>query len=443
MDQITKLDNGNLLVDVTVDCHRRPTVKKTKKVDNQQASQKPNNNSEDNPQEDSEEDKEAEESQSNRSDVVADRWRLISADILYPSMGGIPVCVDYSHNDGHAIKQACEIMNARQRRVPVTWNHTNDVMAVAGYVDRCNVENSRDIPFGVNGYINIPRAYDAKAATGIETGILNAGSISISCEMQKSHDMPLDRFLDLMGEEVDGEVVRFLPVNARDVLHYALVQAGADNYAGPRANHSKPKNTQITGGSKNMENIEKAIKMLSAVCENMGLEVVIDENTIPESLEARLIEKLEGLVDAKARYNTLAEQVNGLAGYVQTEAEDTLKASEILNRLPDVLNYAEHGHRYVEDLKAEALRAFDAAKVDPDQAELSASAKAIRKVIENTTDIEALKAYCEEYTEKKNAHFDVSENRSSEGEELPENEKKDKFDRKAADIKDNVSRLFR
>lgn len=441
MKEIVTLDNGNVIMDTIVDCHRRPPQKKKSKDDNHKAPLE-QQNSEESPQ--GTEEEESGESGKQQSDIVSDRWRLISADTLWPSMGGIPVCVDYSYDDAKAIRQACEIMN--KKRTPVMWNHTNDLQAMAGYVDRCNIENSKDIPLGVNGYINIPKHYDQKAALGIETGLIGAGSISISCEMKKSHpDIPLDEFLDLMGEEVKGEVVRFLPVNARDVIHYGLVSRGADSFAGPRkTNHSRTEpNKIITGGSKNMENMEKAIKLLASVCENMGLEVILDENNVPDSLEARLTEKLEGMVDAKQKYNTLCEQVQGLKDHVKADENETLKSSEILNRLPEVLAYAEHGHKYVENLKAEALKAFDAAKVNPETAELSDSAKALRKIIESTNDIDALKAYLEEYSVQKDERIGAADHRSSKGEELPEDKKEKKFDRRSADISDNVTRLFK
>ena len=106
--------------------------------------------------------------------------------------------------------------------------------------------------------------------------------------------------------------------------------------------------------------------------------------------------------------------------------------------LPTDLANAANGLAFVEFQKKEALKAFDAAKVDPAKEELSENDKKIRLRIANSQDIAYIQEALEEY--KSLALNRFGSMKSSADEEIP------KVDIPVAevsrDIVDSVSRMF-
>ena len=167
---------------------------------------------------------------------VRDSWRLISAVEAWPSSGfHLPQLIDYSHNNGSAIRSAVDIIN--NNKPDLTWNHSVDSKDVAGWVENAFWEESTDIPHGINAELVVDPAYDSKAARGLENKVLRNGSIGFSMDVVPSYpDMPFEKFVEAQGTVVGNEKVRWLPVSVHSVLHMALVPAGtgADQYAGRR-----------------------------------------------------------------------------------------------------------------------------------------------------------------------------------------------------------------
>jgi hypothetical protein len=445
-EKVTKLENGNYLLETIVDCHRRAPIKKqASKVENQQAKDTDNTENENTaePEADTTGDSPV------PSNVFMERWRLISADMLYPSMGWLgPQLVDYGANEAHALKQAVDIINTKTP--PLCWNHTSDIQAVAGHIERAGWENSKDIKPGINGYLVVDHEYDPKAAKGLEKKILNAGSISLSFEMKPSHpEMDFDSFVSMQGDEVNGELVRWLPQECLDVAHFALVQAGADPMAGPRLSNEKQNNRNTSDiGDEVMTNdkLNSAVTLLSTICEALKIDGFDAEN-VSDEFEAKVREQIESvqsnLESVTAQLATLTDKIEGLKSFIDPEAKD-ITTGDILAKLPEVLGYAQYGKTFLQALKEEALKCFDTAKCDAENKELSDSAKEIRKVIENTTSINALKAYIEEYKPQADSRLGKVDHRSSKGEELPvEKPTATDVTQIEMNIRESVQRLYR
>lgn len=370
-----------------------------------------------------------------QTDLVRVPFRLISAVRVWPTMGWLgPQLVDYGHNDGAAIRQIPEICAKRRRSVPLTWDHSNSSKDRAGKVENIVWEDSKDIPPGVNGDAVVNKRFDEKAAVGLETGELEASSICVQLDMEWSHpDMEFMDFIALQGREVDGEIVRWLPIAALDVLHHALVWAGADPNSGPRETESEngaTANAATTNTASAVQNthdggedMEKVLALLTACCAALGIDVVLAKDSVPDKLQERMEAKLTALKEAQGKYNELASGLQGLENRVKQDGDTSLSSADVLNRLPARLDLAVAGEQYIADLRAEALKWFDSAKVDPQKPEISAEAKAIRDVIAACGAIGQLKAYCAEYKAQAEKRFGPTGMRSSEGSEPPTQQK--------------------
>ena len=441
MEGITTLDNGNILVEVTVGAWRRPPLKKkTKDIDNHTSPQEGSL-----PQGATDTvENEGGDDTTTSTNTVRDRWRLISTDLLYPQMGMFgPQAVDYGHQDGAALKECVALIN--DNCIPVTWDHSWSVKDIAGSLENASWENSKDIFPGINGYLVVDKEYDSKAAMGIEKGLIRAGSISVSFEMERSHpSMKIETFIEMSGEEVDGEIVRWLPVSARAVNHFALVQQGADFRAGPRTSNTAATEQELTTGENVMNEDNKSLTMLAGICEGLGIEVCLtDESNIPETLQARLSDKVTVLSEAQKSFNDLTERIQSLSAHVAKD-DATLSSAEILDRLPSQLEFAKYGQDYLEDIKSDALRWFDTARVDPDKPELSDHCKALRGAIESCDCVTTLKAYIQEYKPQAEAVIGKVDMRSSQGEELPPEKPKTEIeDATAREIRKAAQRIHK
>lgn len=345
---------------------------------------------------------------------AVDTWSW-SADL------GMRVLVRNGHDDGRALRQAASVINTGKRPVPLMWNHSMDMRDKAGIVINANWEDSTDIPPGVNADLVVNRQYDPRAATGLERGVIDATSLWWVPQCEMSHpDMDFWTFLDLMGMEVDGQIVGFRPVSCSEVPHHAMVPAGADEYSGPRTEHAQNAANAATHirnrGGEAVENA--ALTLLSSLCGDLGIEVALSEGApIPETLAARLSAKTKSLRDVAGRFNALTEQIQGLAQAVQRQGE-TLSSDEILKRLPERLEMAKHGDAFLANQRNEAVAWFDRARVDPDNPQnLSEAQKRERERLGNATDLQFLADKIEEFRNAAQGRF--GDIRTSTGDDLP------------------------
>lgn len=358
--------------------------------------------------------------------IVSVVFRLISASMVSPGIWFAPgQLVDFSHADARALKEAAAIINATARPVPVMWNHTFDMQAKAGRLSMAFWEQSADIPPGVNASVVVNRLFDPKAAVGLELGELNAGSIGIDNVWSLSHpDMDIEEFVERQGEEVDGQLVRWLPEHTTEINHYALVPAGADPDAGPRRSSLSKHVIDLgfgrgerTEGGRDMKGF---VALLQLVCARLGISVALTESgPLPEKLDERVTAELDGILSAAKKYNGLAADVEKLGPGLLKEGEVKLSAEQVLERLPAALAFVPQGKAYLEDVRTAVLKAFDTNHVKPDKQTMGEVELRERKRIEASMDLEYLKDQLALLEPKAAArfgpHFKVSENEDPAG----------------------------
>jgi|GEM_PF-2742717 len=359
-------------------------------------------------------------SEANDDGLVRQKWRLLSCVQAWPSMGWYPVLVDYSHEGGKAIKAIPRLVNTS--KPDLMKNHSDDVNNIVGHIEQAEWEDSSDIPPGANGVLVIDPEFDQKAAIALQKGIFRSGSIGITGQFKKSHeDMDDYEFMVKQGKKVKGEIVRFLPVKITSVRHMAIVPggAGADANAGTRAagntaNHQSYNTPNVTGGR---DMLKKLLDLINKAAGLLKLDPMVDNSEIPAGFEEKVIDRIKILHAASEERNSL---VLGLQAIGEQFFKDdnglAPKAAEVLNRIPARLEKAKNGDRFVEHQRSEALKAFDAARVDPAKPELSSLDKKLRARIENSGDLDFLAEELERYQEEAKERFGL--NRSSEAEDL-------------------------
>lgn len=376
---------------------------------------------------------------------VRDSWRLISAVEAWPSSGfHLPQLIDYSHNNGEAIRGAINHIN--QSKPDLTWNHSTDAKDVAGWVENAYWEDSTDIPSGVNADLVVDPQYDVKAAKGLENKVLRNGSIGFSMDVIPSHeDMPFEKFTEMQGKLVGNEKVRWLPVAVHDVLHMALVPAGtgADKFAGRRefGNQSTISSNKVEV-EKEDTMLEDSVRILANSCQVLGIDValVADENaSIPDGLEERLAKKIETLATIQKQYNTLATSVEKVFSKASESGLEIGSLADLENEIPRLCKWAEEGEKVLCARRDEALEWYDKVKFQPD-VEMSASAKRIRERLSNSRDLEYINDIIDEYRSAAEEKFGNTQ-RTSIAEELPI--KSENVSNFSPDIIASVARIFK
>ncbi|MEW6351293.1 MAG: hypothetical protein AB1646_19740 [Thermodesulfobacteriota bacterium] len=327
------------------------------------------------------------------------RWRLISAIQAWPYTYYGPQLVDYGYDGGRVLRDAVDHIN--RFTPPVMRNHTNDMREQVGIVDGAVWEESSDIPAGVSGWLMVAEDFDPKALVGLQRGFITAGSIEISMDVAQSHpDMDLGAFIEMQGRTIDGELVRWLPMAFRRVNHFALVHAGADPNARPRAEaaHQRADHSAGSHTIQEGESMPDVMSVLQAVCRTLGIEVVLSAGApVPDTLEARATGQINALTQASGQFNSLAADLQALSRFVIAQGEPNLTSAEILNRLPARLELAAHGEAYLDALQNDALKyyglaRFQAEKRDPTDLENRQMAR-----IRQSASVEELRDWIEEY----------------------------------------------
>jgi len=247
-------------------------------------------------------------------------------------------------------------------------NHNADVNQWKGYTQK-PVWDSENVPNGINGLMVLDRTIDANLTRGVEIGALKSASVTIWFEFERSHP-DLRNFYDYLGEEVEGEIVRFIVTKLVRAAEVSIVWEGEDPYAkaleagirdqgsgaspvefpeGNPIQQGKEENANHNHGGEVMKLSQKILKML-------GIEPPSDGEVSPESLETAVEGKL-----AKA-------------------------AQEIESLKPD----AAIGKKHLEVLREKAATAYKALKGD------NAKESFIENVIQKA-DLETAQAMLDEY----------------------------------------------
>jgi hypothetical protein len=385
---------------------------------------------------------------------VTQNWRLISAVKAWPNSSFVmPQLVDYGHDGGETLKKIVDLVNVS--RPDLIWNHSNDAHDVCGYVTNASWEDSDDIPVGVNAQLYVNPDFDKKAAVGLQDGILRNGSIGVVMDCQPSHpNMKFSKFLESQGQTVNGNEVRWLPIDVKAVRHMAIVQsgAGADPNAGRRnimTDNTKAideivENTDtteeiientITEETKETSYMEEHVTLLSNLVSALGVEAVIAENeAIPEDLQERLVTKISKYAEYKDRVNTLGSMLDEAKKIVGAESNDVF-----ISTLNAKVALSEHGEKLLGHFRKEAVKWFDSAKAALGKAELSESEKRMRSRIEVSEDLDYLEDMVTEYRDITESTLSVK--RVSEGSDLPKD--KPTVSQKDKDIAASVAALYR
>lgn len=381
---------------------------------------------------------------------VTQNWRLISAVKAWPNSSFVmPQLVDYGHDGGETLKKIVDLVNGS--RPDLIWNHSDDAHDVCGYVTNASWEDSADIPVGVNAQLYVNPDFDKKAAVGLQDGILRNGSIGVVMDCQPSHpNMKFSKFLESQGQTINGNEVRWLPVDVKAVRHMAIVQsgAGADPNAGRRnimtdniKNEPVENTTEEiientnTEETKEISYMEEHVTLLSNLVNALGVEAVITENeAIPEDLQERLVTKISEYSEYKDRLNTLGSMLDEAKKIVGAESNDVF-----ISTLNAKVALSEHGEKLLGHFRKEAVKWFDSAKVAMGRTDLSDSEKRMRSRIEVSEDLDYLEDMVTEYREI--AESTLSVKRVSEGSDLPKD--KPTVSQKDKDIAASVAALYR
>jgi hypothetical protein len=363
--------------------------------------------------------------------LVRRRWRLLSAVKAYPQMSwfGPPQEIDYESVGDTVLPQI--IPHISRTNPDLMLNHSDNVKDVVGWVESPQWEDSTDIPHGVNGNITVdPEFSGSQIAVGVKKGYIRSGSIGIHAHIVKSHpDMDTNEFMGVQGEVIDGVRVRWIPTEITSVDHMALLPhgLGADPHAGIR--NSKTQNKQekpktekpvspviIRGGGHNMAQDWK--DSFCEVADLLNVDTRIEET--PEGVQrfSQVVATKITLLQASHKsLIAIQEKIQRCEAYVLEADETGLKAEDILNRLPDALAYVAHGKAYLIHQKDAALKAFDAATVDPKADGMTENQKRIRARIAGSLDlgfIEEQYALFQEIVEKRYGPM-----KSADSEEIP------------------------
>ena len=203
-------------------------------------------------------------------------------------------------------------------------NHDMDVTRWKG-VTKGAVWDDKNEPNGVNALFVLDRTADPLLVRGVETGALKSASATLWFSYKRSHP-DMKYFYDHLGEEVDGQVVRFLVTGISNVGEMSIVWEGEDRYAKSFNAGSDPEDT-FEGGEP-MEFSADFLKRLSLSGE-------------PDSgqVEAAVVTKIAGLEkeiaglkpDAEAGQKHLAQtRERAVTLYKAAKGEDA-KASFITN----------------------------------------------------------------------------------------------------------------
>lgn len=170
-------------------------------------------------------------------------------------------------------------------------NHTADVNSWKGYVRSPTWDEKNDPP-GINAEFVLDRTVDPNLARGVEINALRSASVTIWFDYKRSHP-DLRNFYDQLGEEVDGQVVRFIITKITQAGEVSIVWEGEDPFAKSLAAGGKPGESE-TGLEPN-GGTEVKIKLSEPMAKRLGL--VAGEELEQVELETKLAEVLKALDD--------------------------------------------------------------------------------------------------------------------------------------------------
>lgn len=124
---------------------------------------------------------------------------------------------------------------SRKKALKLQRNHSFDVEDTLGYIDQAEWDTSPRFPApGINVVAGLDWKIAPQEARGLlsKPPLIDSVSISVAFDWEPSHpDLPWWQFFDLLGHELDGEVVRIIVTEILELYHIGLVWQGGDENA--------------------------------------------------------------------------------------------------------------------------------------------------------------------------------------------------------------------
>ena len=253
---------------------------------------------------------------------------------------------DFTRDD--VLKKAVPLFDKRT----VYADHWASVDDWKGYVSK-PVWDEENKPAGINALVTLDRLTDPRLCRGFDIGALRSFSATLTFAYEKSHP-DIHYYGDYIGKEIDGQLVRIIVTEIRNVFEVSVVWEGEDPYA-------KKLTHQLTRGK------EKEKEMLITLTKALQDALCIQENQVELSV-------LEKAVDDRTK--ALGAEIEKLS------AEKAALESD-----------AATGKQYLADMREKALAAYQAVKGE------QFSQVYVEHVIKPAS-LETAKAILDEYVDK-------------------------------------------
>lgn len=167
--------------------------------------------------------------------------------------------------------------------------------------------------------------------------LIESASMSLLFDWEPSHpDLKLWQFFDMLGHEVDGEIVRFIVTDVLEYYHLGLVWDGGDAQATmlPEETLNKKMALQVPSGIqlgksqiKKEDTMSLEIKNLQALKEALCLDTLTNEQELLEAVQA-LADSNAELINENRELKTMAELGKK---HLQALREEVLRKAMLLN----------------------------------------------------------------------------------------------------------------
>lgn len=246
--------------------------------------------------------------------------------------------VDFSKEG--VLKDAVSMFND----LPMYVDHWLDVDNWAGRTSEAHwTEPEGDVPGGIDfvariykgeGLSGVYKDRQQKLLVGLEEGIINSVSATLTFRWEKSHPELGDReFWELLGDEIDGSIVRMIVTSIDWVGEISLVWAGADR-------HAKRK-LSLEDRSAELD-LSLKLEQRRLALANKGLQQTLQdarhdlaqleaENRELRSARAELDQVRSGMVDEIVRISAMLKdetmQNEGFISYLKTQQTSALQVT--------------------------------------------------------------------------------------------------------------------
>lgn len=202
-------------------------------------------------------------------------------------------------------------------------NHNPNVNDWKGLVQDC-VWDDKNNPPGINAMVVVDKTIDPKLARGLEIKALRSLSVTIWFEYMKSHP-DLANFYDRLGEEIDGEIVRFIVTRITNAGEVSVVWEGEDPYAktfeagtgeqepgsGQHHNNEGGEEMKLTAATMAVLGIAAGTELTEALLEGKINETVTGLKNQVESLKPDAAIGVQTLTETRERAVTLYKAAKG------------------------------------------------------------------------------------------------------------------------------------